>query len=323
MMEINDELKSRLALLHAKYEAIGQDLISYLDGLLYSDVTTYWDYIQLDTLLSLQKPKTNFPDEVVFIGYHQITELYFKLAIQELNCLNREKEWNKDSFLLRLGRVNRYFEALIHSFSIMVEGMDQTEFLKFRMALLPASGFQSMQYRQIELFCTDLINLVSKEKRSEFQNNSDIKSMFSYIYWKFGATDVATGKKTLTLTQFEERYETELLDMAEKCKHSNVWQIYLKLTPEEQKHPKVIDAMKRNDLNVNVYWPLAHYKSAVKYLSKSNGDINATGGTNWQEYLPPKFQKRIFYPLLWSDIEKKEWGKAWVDDQFKEIIKGV
>lgn len=323
MMEINDELKSRLALLHAKYEAIGQDLISYLDGLLYSDVTTYWDYIQLDTLLSLQKPKTNFPDEVVFIGYHQITELYFKLAIQELNCLNPEKEWNKDSFLLRLGRVNRYFEALIHSFSIMVEGMDQTEFLKFRMALLPASGFQSMQYRQIELLCTDLINLVSKEKRSEFQNNSDIKSMFSYIYWKFGATDVATGKKTLTLTQFEERYETELLDMAEKCKHSNVWQIYLKLTPEEQKHPKVIDAMKRNDLNVNVYWPLAHYKSAVKYLSKSNGDINATGGTNWQEYLPPKFQKRIFYPLLWSDIEKKEWGKAWVDDQFKEIIKGV
>lgn len=323
MMEINDELKSRLALLHAKYEAIGQDLISYLDGLLYSDVTTYWDYIQLDTLLSLQKPKTNFPDEVVFIGYHQITELYFKLAIQELNCLNPEKEWNKDSFLLRLGRVNRYFEALIHSFSIMVEGMDQTEFLKFRMALLPASGFQSMQYRQIELLCTDLINLVSKEKRSEFQNNSDIKSMFSFIYWKFGATDVATGMKTLTLTQFEERYETELLDMAEKCKHSNVWQIYLKLTPEEQKHPKVIDAMKRNDLNVNVYWPLAHYKSAVKYLSKSNGDINATGGTNWQEYLPPKFQKRIFYPLLWSDIEKKEWGKAWVDDQFKEIIKGV
>jgi tryptophan 2,3-dioxygenase len=322
-MEINDELKSRLALLHAKYEAIGQDLISYLDGLLYSDVTTYWDYIQLDTLLSLQKPKTNFPDEVVFIGYHQITELYFKLAIQELNCLNREKEWNKDSFLLRLGRVNRYFEALIHSFSIMVEGMDQTEFLKFRMALLPASGFQSVQYRQIELLCTDLINLVSKEKRSGFRKNSDIKSMFSFIYWKFGATDVATGKKTLTLTQFEERYETELLDMAEKCKHSNVWRIYLKLTPEEQKHPKVIDAMKRNDLNVNIYWPLAHFKSAVKYLSKSNGDINATGGTNWQDYLPPKFQKRIFYPLLWSDIEKKEWGKAWVDDQFKGIIKGV
>ena len=82
-MEITKELQERLELLNAKYQAIGQDLISYLDGLLYSDVTTYWDYIQVDTLLSLQKPKTKIQDEVIFIVYHQITELYFKLALQE------------------------------------------------------------------------------------------------------------------------------------------------------------------------------------------------------------------------------------------------
>ncbi|NBU47979.1 MAG: hypothetical protein EBS34_11190 [Flavobacteriales bacterium] len=117
-MEITPELEKRLQLLNAKYDAIGQDLISYLDGLLYSEVTTYWDYIQLDTLLSLQKPRTNFPDEMVFIGYHQITELYFKLAIQELNCLNQEKECTMDLLLARLERVNRYFEALIYSFTI-------------------------------------------------------------------------------------------------------------------------------------------------------------------------------------------------------------
>ena len=76
-MEITKELQERLELLNAKYQAIGQDLISYLDGLLYSDVTTYWDYIQVDTLLSLQKPKTKIQDEVIFIVYHQITELYF------------------------------------------------------------------------------------------------------------------------------------------------------------------------------------------------------------------------------------------------------
>ena len=43
-------------------------------------------------------------------------------------------------------------------------------------------------------------------------------------------------------------------------------------------------------------------------------DIAATGGTNWQKYLPPRFQKRIFYPELWSDTEKEEWGKAWVEE---------
>ncbi|MFM7467047.1 MAG: tryptophan 2,3-dioxygenase, partial [Crocinitomicaceae bacterium] len=76
-MEITPEIQDRLEKLNNKYGALGQDLLSYLDGLFYADVTTYWDYIQIDTLLSLQKPKTKFPDEVVFIMYHQITELYF------------------------------------------------------------------------------------------------------------------------------------------------------------------------------------------------------------------------------------------------------
>ncbi|MHB8401958.1 MAG: tryptophan 2,3-dioxygenase family protein, partial [Bacteroidia bacterium] len=41
-------------------------------------------------------------------------------------------------------------------------------------------------------------------------------------------------------------------------------------------------------------------------------DIAATGGTNWQKYLPPRFQKRMFFPALWTDTEKEEWGKQWV-----------
>jgi len=164
-MEITKELQDRLELLNAKYQAIGQDLISYLDGLLYADVTTYWDYIQLDTLLSLQKPKTKFPDEVVFIIYHQITELYFKLALQEFNALGDLSHPNKKEFIDRVTRINRYFEALIKSFSIMVDGMDRDEFLKFRMSLLPASGFQSAQYREIEMYSTDFINLVAIDAR--------------------------------------------------------------------------------------------------------------------------------------------------------------
>ena len=58
-MEITPELKEKLSLLHEKYAALGEDFNAYLEGLLYADVTTYWDYIQLDTLLSLQRPKTS------------------------------------------------------------------------------------------------------------------------------------------------------------------------------------------------------------------------------------------------------------------------
>ena len=81
---VDKNLLAQLKKLQDKYDFLGQDITSYLDGLLYSDYITYWDYVHLDTLLSLQNPKTSFPDEKVFIIYHQITELYFKLVLLEI-----------------------------------------------------------------------------------------------------------------------------------------------------------------------------------------------------------------------------------------------
>lgn len=312
-MEITPEIQDRLEKLNNKYGALGQDLLSYLDGLLYADVTTYWDYIQIDTLLSLQKPKTKFPDEVVFIMYHQITELYFKLALREFEQLGHADQLNKEFFVARVTRINRYFEALTNSFDIMVDGMEKDQFLKFRMSLLPASGFQSAQYREIEIYSTDFLNLVAKDKRNSYKENSPIRDMFEEIYWKYGATEVETQKKTLTLTQFEEKYKESLISLGEKCKQHNLWQVYLRLSKSEQEDPLVINCLKENDTNVNINWPLVHYKSAVRYLAKSDSDVPATGGTNWQKYLPPRFQKRIFYPTLWTEKEKDEWGKGWVE----------
>lgn len=313
-MEITPEIKQRLELLNEKYGALGQDLLSYLDGLLYADVTTYWDYIELDTLLSLQKPKTKFPDEVVFIMYHQITELYFKLSLREFEQIGETTPLSGDFFLQRVTRINRYFEALIKSFQIMIDGMEREQFLKFRMSLLPASGFQSAQYRDIEIFSTDFINLVDKNQRSNFTGSESIAEMFEHIYWKAGATEVATGKKTLTLIQFEEKYRDAFIALGERCRTKNLWQSYLRLDEASQNREDIKEALRTNDVNVNVNWPLAHYKSAVRYLARDTSDIAATGGTNWQKYLPPRFQKRIFYPALWSAAEIEEWGKGWVED---------
>jgi tryptophan 2,3-dioxygenase len=313
-MEITPEIQQRLELLNEKYSALGQDLLSYLDGLLYADTVKYWDYIEVDTLLSLQKPRTNFPDEVIFIMYHQVTELYFKLSLNEFEQLSNEKDITAKFFINHVTRINRYFEALIKSFEIMILGMDRDQFMKFRMSLLPASGFQSAQYRFIEMFSTDFINLVHKDKRAGFSVDSPIEAMYEHIYWKEGATELATGKKTLTLVQFEERYQDEFIALGNKCRTENLWQVYQRLSKEDQQNPSVINAMKQNDINVNINWPLAHYKSAVQYLNKDSADIAATGGTNWQKYLPPRFQKRIFYPALWSEHDMSEWGKSWVEE---------
>src|SRR5436190_10821396 len=104
--EVDKSLIEQLKKLQAKYDYMGQDLNSYLDGLLYADYLTYWDYIHLDTLLSLQNPKTSFPDEKIFIIYHQITELYFKLCLHEFEQIAEQKPIDIKFLTERVRRLN-------------------------------------------------------------------------------------------------------------------------------------------------------------------------------------------------------------------------
>jgi tryptophan 2,3-dioxygenase len=314
-MEIDQETLSLLNQLRNKYTKSGQDINAYLEGLLHANYLNYWDYVEVDTLLTLQKPRTPIKDEVIFIIYHQITELYFRLTLHEMEQIaNQSENIDPDFFASRVRRMNSYFRNLTHSFEIMVDGMDHKQFLQYRMSLLPASGFQSAQYRMIEICATDLIHLVDKDYRNKINFNSSINEQFEHIYWKAGATELATGKKTLTLTQFEEKYSITLIDLAKNYVTKNLWTTYKKMPAEAQNHAELRQQLRQFDLNVNVNWPLQHYKSAVRYLHKNPEDIAATGGTNWQKYLPPRFQKRIFYPELWSDLEIEEWGKQGIID---------
>lgn len=317
-MDFTPEIKNKLAQLQNKYEAMGQDMASYLDGLLYADFLTYWDYIHLDTLLSLQSPKTPFPDEEIFIMYHQITELYFKLCLHEFNQVANHEQLTATFFTARVKRINAYFNALTSSFEVMVNGMEKEQFLKFRMSLLPASGFQSGQYRMIEICATDLNQLVDKSKREDLKDAS-IAAKFEYIYWKFGATELASGKQTLTLKQFIKKYAAQFLSLAQERSSSNFSALYHHLKSRGEDVSELAEELRRLDLYVNVEWPLSHYKSAVRYLEKDPIDIAATGGTNWQKYLPPRFQKRIFYPFLWTTEQVDEWGKTWVLSVLKTL----
>jgi len=328
-MEITPEILERLKKLDEKYQAMGQSLENYLDGLLISNYLTYWDYTNVDKLLTLQTPKTDFPDELIFIIYHQITELYFKLSLHELEQISNngrnvlkngeDKGWNEKItakfFVERVTRVNRYFEVLTKSFDIMIDGMEKEQFITYRMALLPASGFQSAQYRMVEICSAEFISLVDKDVREKFTGKkSSIEEMYEQIYWKKGATELATGKKTLTLKQFEKKYSEKFIALAKEYEHKNLWAKYKAMSSGDQKNSDVKNALRQLDVNVNINWPLVHYKSAARYLGSDGNDVPATGGTNWQKYLPPRFQKRIFYPELWTKEEKEEWGKTWVEN---------
>ncbi|WP_136466556.1 tryptophan 2,3-dioxygenase family protein [Flagellimonas onchidii] len=315
-MKNDERIESQINKLEEKYKNSGQDLSSYLDGLLYQRYLTYWDYIHLDTLLSIQVPRTHFPDEEIFIMYHQITELYFKLILHEQKQIVEDKSQDLSFFIEKVNRINNYFKALISSFSIMIKGMEREQFLRYRMALLPASGFQSAQYRMIEIYSTPLENMVHLSERGQFSEKHDIEELFEHIYWKKGATDLTTGEKTLTLKQFEFRYTPRLLRIANQVKNNTIYHKYLQLPESSRKDTALIKSLKDLDLNANVNWPLMHMGSAYRYLAKENKQVDATGGTNWKDFLPPSFQKIIFFPTLYTEEELDSWGKQWVDHIF-------
>jgi tryptophan 2,3-dioxygenase len=313
--EISPEIAQRIKLLEDKFKNSGQDMLSYLDGLLYDTYATYWDYIRLDTLLSLQVTSTEFPDEMIFISYHQITELYFKLIIHEQMQIIESKPLTATFFKEKIIRINRYYTVLINSFEVMIQGMERDQFLKFRMSLLPASGFQSVQFRMIEFYSSDLVNLVHPSVRSRFREsgkNHTQLELFENIYWKKGGIDRHTGEKTLTLKQFEKRYTSRLLRIAKEVEHTNLNQRYLAL-PKEEQTQELQDALRVLDQNANINWLLMHMGAAHRYLRKEGKAVKATGGTNWKEFLPPSFQKISFFPSLWTQEEHDNWGKQWVD----------
>src|ERR1022692_4161133 len=168
-MEQNEATGELLQKIKESYALENQTAEGYLEGLLYTEYLDYWNYVNLDALLALQHPKTYIKDEMIFIIYHQITELYFKLCLWEYDQVLNTNEPTVKFLVGRLKRIINYFTNLTHSFAIMVDGMEPEQFLKFRLALLPASGFQSAQYRMIEMASTNLENLVNISVREKLK----------------------------------------------------------------------------------------------------------------------------------------------------------
>ncbi|MBU1822439.1 MAG: tryptophan 2,3-dioxygenase [Bacteroidetes bacterium] len=290
----------------AKYKALGENPDAYLEGLLHAKPITYWDYIGVDTLLTLQKPRTDYADEVVFIMYHQVTELVLKMILHEIRQMVHEP-FQEAMWLDKLDRLKRYTSLLITSFGIMRSGMNYDDYSAFRNTLTPASGFQSAQFRYIEIHCTRLENLVNEEGKKQLSANPSTEEYFEHIYWKDAGVDRTTGEKRYTLRQFEEKYLDSFVALADKLKGTTLEEIVLNL---ESCSPALKEKLKEFDHLYNVVWPLTHLQTAGHYLEPDGVPKVATGGSEWKKYLHPKFQERKFFPTLWGDDELAHWGEG-------------
>ena len=308
-MENQNISKEILQKLEDKFQKINQKTETHLEGLLWSKPITYWDYIQTDALLNLQVQRTTLPDEMVFIMYHQVNELLFKMILWEIEQICKNDNLETAFFTDRLMRISRYFDMLTTSFDIMGDGMEVDQYMKFRNTLTPASGFQSAQYRLIEFASTDLINLIDYRFRATIDRNTPYEHALEHLYWQAGGKDHATGEKSYLILEFERKYKAQFLRSMEEYNTINLWQKFKQLPESDQKNTELIKAMRHYDHTVNITWVMGHLNAARKYIESSGqGNGEATGGSDWKKYMHPKYQRRIFFPELWNEDELKNWG---------------
>ncbi|HEX8576174.1 MAG TPA: tryptophan 2,3-dioxygenase, partial [Flavobacterium sp.] len=130
------------------------------------------------------------------------------------------------------------------------------------------------------------------------------------LYWQAAGKDYHTGEKSYLLQEFEKKYKKEFLSYMEEYNTINIWQKFTTLPEAAQKDPELIKAMRHYDHTVNITWVMQHLNTAKKYIEGSGkGDGEATGGSDWKKYMHPEYQKRIFFPELWSQEELLHWGK--------------
>lgn len=293
----------------AKLESEGQNPKTHFEGMLHSKPMNYWDYIQTEPLLNLQTQRTNLPDELIFIMYHQINELLFKMILWEIEQVAFNKDLNATFFSSRLDRISRYFDLLSGSFKIMGDGMEVEQYMKFRNTLAPASGFQSAQYRMIEFGSTELINLIDFRFRDSINRNTPFKHAFDHLYWQAAGKNHQTGEKSTLINLFEDKYMDTFIRFMKDYNTKNLWSTFKNLPEKERKDLTLVNSMRHYDHTVNVLWVMEHFNAAGKYLDSGKKSAQATGGSDWKKYMHPQYQRRVFFPDLWTNQELKDWGK--------------
>jgi tryptophan 2,3-dioxygenase len=208
-----------------------------------------------------------------------------------------------------LTRVIRYFIKLSGSFDIMKDGLDPEQFEIFRKSLLPAGGFQTYQFRLIEILLTPYENLIKDSEKENVKNETAFDKKFDHIYWRSGAIEKGTGNRAKVLVNFNNKYDDTFKEVIHKTKDRTVYAEFNKL--EDSDKESLIDNMFDLDKGI-LMWKLSHYYAVTRHLPRDN---KGTGGTKWDEYLPVRNQKIYYFPGLWSDKD----FNAEVDRMMEEL----
>ncbi len=265
---------------------------------------TYGGYLKVGELISLQHQLSDPPqhDEMLFIVIHQVYELWFKELLHELDAIIKRLDAGEPLAAHRL--VHRCIEiqrVLVDQIAVL-ETMMPTDFLAFRDHLMPASGFQSFQFRELEY--------VSGLKEPRFLKN-----------YEPGSEERAKLEARLTQPTLADAFY-ELLrrsgfdlpeasgstsDSAESIAQRRISEL-VRVYKEAEKHYALFllaESLIEYDEMFSM-WRLRHINMVERMIGSKTG----TGGSEGAAYLR-KTVDRKFFPELWelrSHLSKKSGG---------------
>ena len=242
---------------------------------------SYGSYLRVDELLAQQVLASDPPahDELLFITVHQVYELWFKQVLHELEHA-RDGMLAGETYVPRhaLQRVLAIERVLVEQVSVL-ETMTPQDFLAFRSLLAPASGFQSVQFREIEFFSgrrdAALVARLklSADERARLDRRLTEPSLWDAFLALLAARGLAVGDE-------EERRESLLSVARDRARYGDIWDVAEGLVS----HDELVGQ-----------WRARH----VDMVERQIGVKSGTGGSTGAPYLRSRLGVR-FFPELWE-----------------------
>lgn len=242
---------------------------------------SYGSYLKVDDLLALQQPLSRpaHHDEMLFIVIHQVYELWFKQVLHEVDAtmaaLDRDDLLRVSKHFRRIHTIQRLLEQQVD----ILETMTPQEFNQFRDHLNPASGFQSVQFRELEFACgarrMELLKHIEMDEaqRKRLERRAQEPSLYDRVKALLRRRGFAVGTSADLIESFRRIYASE----------AQYYDLYLLLED-------LIEFDERFLL-----WRGRHVRMVERMIGQKHG----TGGSVGAKYLEGTLANR-FFPELWD-----------------------
>lgn len=254
------------------------------------ETLTYGGYLKIGDLLNLQNLRSEPPqhDETLFIIIHQVYELWFKQLLHELDTIVEKLDNGEVLGSIRLLRRCIEIQRVLVSQVAVLETMTPMDFLTFRDHLMPASGFQSSQFRELEFTsglkdATYLYNFKpDSQEYARLQKRLDSPSLLDAFYALLRRRGFAVPEKTAN---------------EESATHHRRIAELMRIYQEAEQHYDLFllaESLIEYD-EMLALWRMRHVKMAERMIGSKVG----TGGSDGVGYLKTTIEQK-FFPDLWE-----------------------